>query len=332
MIVVTGAAGMIGSAVIWALNERGEDRILAVDVLGTDERWKNLRALRFRDYLERDEFLQRVRDGRLPEGIRSIVHLGACSDTTERDASFLIRNNFEYTRTLAQLALARDLRFVYASSAATYGDGSAGYRDREEELPSLRPLNMYGYSKHLFDQWAWRSGALARLAGLKYFNVFGPNEYHKGEMRSVVLKAFEQVRREGTVRLFKSYRPEYADGEQRRDFLYVKDAARMTLFFLDHPTLGGLFNVGSGRARTWNDLARALFAAMRRPERIQYIDMPEGLRDRYQYFTEADMSRLRAAGWAEEPTPLEEAVGDYVRGYLTAGTHLEPSPAPPRRS
>lgn len=332
MIVVTGAAGMIGSAVIWALNERGEDRILAVDVLGTDDRWKNLRALRFRDYLERDDFLQRAEAGRLPEGIRAIVHLGACSDTTERDASFLVRNNFEYTKALAQLALARDWRFVYASSAATYGDGSAGYRDREEELPSLRPLNMYGYSKHLFDQWAWRSGALARLAGLKYFNVFGPNEYHKGDMRSVVLKAFEQVRREGTVRLFKSYRPEYADGEQRRDFLYVKDAARMTLFFLDHPTLGGLFNVGSGLARTWNDLARALFAALDRPERIQYVEMPEGLRDRYQYFTEADMSRLRAAGWTLEPTSLEEAVADYVRGYLIPGTHLEPSPAPPRRS
>ena len=191
---------------------------------------------------------------------------------------------------------------------------------------------MYGYSKHLFDLWAWRSGALARLAGLKYFNVFGPNEYHKGEMRSVVLKAFEQVRREGAVRLFKSYRPEYADGEQRRDFLYVKDAARMTLFFLDQPTLGGLYNIGSGRARTWNDLARALFAAMGQPEKIQYIDMPESLRDRYQYFTEADMSRLRAAGWTAEPTPLEEAVADYVRGYLSAGTHLEPSPAPLPRS
>jgi ADP-L-glycero-D-manno-heptose 6-epimerase len=332
MIVVTGAAGMIGSAVIWALNERGQDAILAVDCLGDDERWKNLQALRFLDYLERDDFLARVQAGRLPDNIQAVIHLGACSDTTERDASFLVRNNFEYTKALALFALARDVRFVYASSAATYGDGSAGYGDDEAGLNALLPLNMYGYSKHLFDLWAWRSGALPRLAGLKYFNVFGPNEYHKGEMRSVVLKAFEQIRQEGAVKLFKSYRAEYADGEQKRDFLYVKDAARMTLHFLDAPQAGGLFNIGSGRARTWNDLVRALFAALGAPPRILYVDMPASLRERYQYFTEADLRRLRAAGWTAPPTPLEEAVADYVRGYLIDGAHLAPSPASPRPS
>jgi ADP-L-glycero-D-manno-heptose 6-epimerase len=322
MIVVTGAAGMIGSGIVWALNRRGEERILAVDRLGADDRWKNLRGLRFADYLEKDAFLERLRQGRLPADIRAIVHMGACSDTTERDASFLIRNNFEYTKELAVWAVAQDVRFVYASSAATYGDGSRGYDDRPDGLSELEPLNMYGYSKHLFDLWAWRAGLLDRIVGLKYFNVFGPNEYHKGEMRSVVAKAFEQVRATGAIRLFRSHRPEYADGEQRRDFVYLKDAVRMTLFCLDQSGFGGILNVGSGAARSWNELARAVFAALGLPPQIEYIDMPDGLRDRYQYFTEARLERLRAAGWREDATPFEAAVRDYVVNYLAPGAYL----------
>jgi len=325
MIIVTGAAGMIGSAIVWALNQRGEDRILAVDLLGTDERWQNLSQLRFLDYLERDRFLELVLAEALPAEVRAIFHLGACSDTTERDASYLVRNNFEYTKALAAYSLRRGLRFIYASSAATYGDGSSGCLDREEALPRLRPLNMYGYSKHLFDLWAWRQGLLAQIAGLKYFNVFGPNEYHKGDMRSVVLKSFEQVRRDGCIRLFRSYRPDYADGEQQRDFLYVKDAAAMSLHFLEQPELGGLYNIGSGRARSWNDLARAIFTALGLPARIEYIDMPVPLRDRYQYFTEACLDKLRGSGYTAPVTPLEEAVADYI-SYLRRGAYLSALP------
>lgn len=325
MFIVTGAAGMIGSAIVWALNRRGEDRILAVDLLGSDERWQNLPQLRFLDYLERDRFLELVLAEALPSGVQAIFHLGACSDTTERDASYLVRNNFEFTKALAAYAVRKGIRFIYASSAATYGDGAAGYQDSEDGLLRLRPLNMYGYSKHLFDLWAWRQGLLGQIAGLKYFNVFGPNEYHKGDMRSVVLKSFEQVRRDGCIRLFRSYRPEYADGEQRRDFLYVKDAAAMTLHFLDHPGLGGLYNIGSGRARSWNDLARAIFMAMGLPSRIEYIEMPAPLRDRYQYFTEACLDKLRGSGYDRPTTSLEEAVADYI-SYLNQGARLSALP------
>ncbi len=327
MIVVTGAAGMIGSGVIWALNRRGEERILAVDSLGTDHRWQNLRGLRFADYQEKDAFLEQLRNGQVPAGTRAIIHLGACSDTTERDAGYLVRNNFEYTKHLAAFAVERGIRFIYASSAATYGDGSRGYADREESLPELEPLNMYGYSKHLFDLWAWRAGLLKTITGLKYFNVFGPNEYHKGEMRSVVLKAFEQIRAEGVIRLFRSYRPDCADGEQQRDFIYLKDAVAMTLFCLDRSDVRGILNVGSGAARSWNDLARAIFAALNRPPRIEYVDMPEALRDRYQYFTQADLSRLRQTGWQETGTTLEEAVRDYVVNYLVPGGYLSATSA-----
>lgn len=322
MIVVTGAAGLIGSAIIWDLNNRGVDDILAVDQLGGDERWKNLRGIRFRDYMEKTPFIEMLQDNALPEPVEAIIHMGACSDTTERDASYLIQNNFEYTKALARWSTDREARFIYASSAATYGDGSRGYTDSESGLDHLAPLNMYGYSKHLFDLWAWRHGLLDRIVGLKYFNVFGPNEYHKGDMRSVVIKAFEQIRDNGRVRLFRSHRSDYRDGEQKRDFLYVKDAARMTLHFLDNRDAAGLFNIGSGTARTWNELVNAIFSALGQPSRIEYIDMPEHLRDRYQYFTEADMTRFRGIGGHAATTPLTEAVRDYVCEYLQPGAYL----------
>ncbi|HEY3453420.1 MAG TPA: ADP-glyceromanno-heptose 6-epimerase [Bryobacteraceae bacterium] len=312
-ILVTGGAGFIGSALVWALNQRGIENILICDVLGRDEKWKNLVPLRFADYIEAADLA-----GRLGKEIRAIFHLGACSSTTETDASYLIHNNFEYTKMLAHFALVNDCRFVYASSAATYGS----LADRiSESLPleQLRPLNMYGYSKHLFDCYAQRAGILDRITGLKYFNVFGPNEYHKGDMRSVVHKAFGEIRATGKVSLFKSYRPEYPDGGQQRDFLYVKDAVAATLFLAEQIDGGGLFNIGSGQPNTWINLVTPIFSG---EPKIEFIDMPEHLRSKYQYFTCADVSKLRAAGFTQPLTPLVDAVSDYVKNYLAPGKHL----------
>jgi len=256
--------------------------------------------------------------------VRALIHMGAISSTTEMNADLLRRNNTEYTRTLAEYALRRGVRFIYASSAATYGDGHAGYSDDPAALERLQPLNLYGESKHRFDLLAKSRGWLDRIAGLKYFNVFGPNEYHKGDMRSVVLKSYEQIRGTGRVRLFKSHRPDYADGEQVRDFLYVKDAVDLTLFFLDRPSVHGIFNIGSGVTHTWKELVTPVFAAMGRPVTIEYIDMPAGIRDKYQYHTLADLSRLRAAGCARPLTPLDGAVQEYVREYLIPHVCLSP--------
>ncbi len=323
-VLVTGGAGFIGSALVWALNRRGCERIIVCDRLGTDEKWRNLTPLRFADYVEADDLLPRLQNGALGQ-FNLVLHLGACSSTTERDAGFLIRNNYEFTRDLAAWSLANRTRFVYASSAATYGDGAAGMADDDARLDALRPLNMYGYSKHRFDLHAKRAGFLNRIVGLKYFNVFGPNEDHKGDMRSVVHKSFGQVRETGAIRLFKSHRPDYRDGEQKRDFLYVKDAVAMTLHLAATEKAGGLFNIGSGEARTWLDLARAVFAALKCEPKIEFIEMPEGIRDKYQYFTEANLTRLRAAGYTASVTPLEDAVSDYVGNYLVPDKRLDPA-------
>lgn len=329
MIVVTGGAGFIGSAIVWRLNQTGRDDILVVDSLGSDEKWKNLVPLKFRDYLEKDEFLDLIverklsaRGGTKSEKIEAIIHMGACSSTTERDASFLIRNNFEYTRQLATFSLSESTRFIYASSAATYGDGSRGFVDDEEQMDQLRPLNMYGYSKQLFDQWAFRRGLFDKIVGLKYFNVYGPNEYHKGDMSSVILKAYNQIKTTGKMKLFKSYRDEYADGEQVRDFVYVKDAIDMTLFFLENNHAAGLFNVGSGVANTWNNLAAAIFGALGKSPEIDYVEMPDSIKDKYQYYTCAHMSKIRKAGYTKGVTPLADAVKDYVTNYLVSGKRL----------
>ena len=321
MIIITGGAGFIGSAIIAALNKRGITDILIVDELASDEKWKNLRNLSFADYAEKNDFLKTVVENP-PKPVEAVFHLGACSSTTETDVSYLIKNNYQYSKSLAKWATAAGVRFIYASSAATYGDGSAGFCDDEEEIETLKPLNPYGYSKQLFDLWAKRQGLLEKIVGLKYFNVFGPNEYHKADMRSFVLKAFEQINAAGRVRLFKSYRPEYPDGWQKRDFLYVKDAVDMTLFFYDNPQIGGLFNIGTGVARSWNDLANAVFAAMAKKPNIEYIEMPDSIRGQYQYFTQADISKLRSAGCGKKPTSLESAIKDYVQNYLQKGEYL----------
>ena len=302
---------------IAALNRRGETDIVAVDHLGTDEKWRNLLPLKIHDYLDRTTFIDQLEAGRFDARITALFHLGACSTTTEKDAAYLMENNYRYTLRLGEWwADNRTVRFIYASSAAAYGDGSQGFEDDETSLDRLRPLNAYGYSKHLFDLAARRRGWLQDMVGLKYFNVFGPHEDHKGAMRSLVAKTWNQVRRDGVVRLFQSHRDDYADGEQVRDFIYVDDATAMTLFFLDHPEIGGLFNIGSGVARSWNDLARAMSAALKLPPRIDYIPMPAELRPKYQYYTRAEMGKLRRAGCDHEVRSLETAVSEYINNYL----------------
>ncbi|MFA5263597.1 MAG: ADP-glyceromanno-heptose 6-epimerase [Opitutaceae bacterium] len=314
-IIVTGAAGFIGRNVVASLNAQGVSDLLLVDRLGTDERWRNLRGLAFEDVITPETLLGLVESGRAPKA-SAIVHLGACSATTERDAGFLLENNYRCTRTLCTWALKNDARFVYASSAATYGDGAQGYNDDVSKLSELKPLNMYGYSKHLFDLWAQRNGLFDKIAGLKYFNVYGPFEDHKADMRSLVHKAYGQILARGWIELFKSDRPDFADGEQKRDFVYVRDAVAVTLHFLEHRESSGLFNCGTGQARTWLDLARALFAAMGRKPDIRFIDMPPVLRGKYQYLTQADTSKLRAAGYKAPFMPLEAAIKDYVQTHL----------------
>jgi ADP-L-glycero-D-manno-heptose 6-epimerase len=325
-ILVTGGAGFIGSALVWALNQRGISDIVVTDFLGADEKWKNLVPLKFADYVDAGDLRRRLAQNAAAFGrFSAVFHLGACSATTEKNAAYLADNNYGYTKELAAWALEQGSRFIYASSAATYGDGAQGMDDKDEDIARLRPLNMYGYSKHLFDLHAQRVGWLSRIVGVKYFNVFGPNEDHKGDMRSLVNKAYQQILTSGRVQLFKSHKPEYKDGEQMRDFLYVKDAVEMTIHFADHAQgqwRNGLYNLGSGEANTWLALTHAIFAALGRPPQIDFIDMPEVLRGKYQYFTQADVAKLRASGYTRAVTTLNEAVRDYVQGYLVPAKKL----------
>jgi ADP-L-glycero-D-manno-heptose 6-epimerase len=315
-IVVTGGAGFIGSNVVEALNQKGEDRIIIVDRLKEGIKWKNLLGLKFIDYIDKYEFLKLIEKGHFKE-ISAIIHLGACSNTTVKNLHYLYLNNYKYSQKLALFALENDITFIYASSAATYGDGSLGFSDDEALIPQLKPLNPYGFSKQLFDLWLYYNGLLNRVVGLKYFNVFGEREFHKGEMRSVVLKAYEQIKKEGKVRLFKSYHPKYPDGGQLRDFIYVKDAVEVTLFFLENPHIKGIFNVGTGKARSFKDLALAVFSALNLPPCIEYIEMPEHLKKQYQYFTQADITKLRNVGYNKPMWELEDAVKSYVNWLET---------------
>jgi ADP-L-glycero-D-manno-heptose 6-epimerase len=323
-ILVTGGAGFIGSALVWALNRRGHRDIVVADIAGTGEKRRNLAPLKFSDYLEADDLRRRIAGGAAGPGpFSTVFHLGACSSTTERDVAYLADNNTAYTRELAAWSLANGARFIYASSAATYGDGRRGMDDRDDDLDRLEPLNPYGRSKHDFDLFARREGWLGRIVGLKYFNVFGPNEDHKGDMRSLVHKAYRQILETGRVRLFRSLNPAYRDGEQMRDFLYVKDAVEMTLHFAEAGSgAAGLYNIGSGEASTWLALARAIFAALGREPAIEFIDLPVELRGIYQYFTRADISKLRSSGFLRPVTPLAEAVRDYVQNHLVPDRRL----------
>ena len=323
MYIVTGGSGFIGSAMIWLLNEVGIDDILVVDNLAISDKWHNLVNRRFKDYIHRDEFRHLIQKGKAPEDIRAIFHMGACSSTTERNADFLMENNFHYTQMVCRYALENGARFINASSAATFGDGSKGFSDNLLTTLALKPLNMYGYSKQLFDLWAYREGLLNQIVNLKFFNVYGPNEYHKGRMASVIFHSFNQINATGKVKLFRSHRPDFADGQQLRDFIYVKDIADVICFMISQQIEGknksvksGIYNLGTGKARSFYDLAAATFNAMERDINIEFIDIPEDIRDKYQYFTEADMNKLRTAGYDKEFTSLENGVSDYVKNYL----------------
>jgi ADP-L-glycero-D-manno-heptose 6-epimerase len=323
-ILVTGGAGFIGSALIWGLNRLGLQDILVCDQLGEDDKWRNLAALRFDDYISSAKLIEYVKaDSTALKEIRWVFHLGACSATTELDVGYLMENNYRYTKILCDWALPRNTRFVYASSAATYGDGVNGMIDDEANIESLRPLNAYGYSKQIFDCYAKKGALFSRIVGLKYFNVYGPNEWHKGDMRSLVNKAYDQVLETGKIRLFRSYKPMFKDGEQKRDFLYVKDAVDMTIHLAVTRGANGLFNLGSGEARTWVDLANAVFAALSRPAQIEFIEMPDAIRDKYQYFTQANIEKLKATGYQGPKFTLEQAVTDYVQNYLVPHRHME---------
>jgi ADP-L-glycero-D-manno-heptose 6-epimerase len=321
MILVTGGAGFIGSNVVAALGDRGVP-VAVCDALGRDDKWRNLARRELVDLIAPDA----LRDWLEAAGssLDAIVHMGAISSTTERDADRIVATNFGLSQDLWRFCAARDLRLVYASSAATYGDGSRGFDDDPSPgaLAALRPLNAYGWSKHLFDRWVARTvadggPAPPQWVGLKFFNVYGPNEYHKGAMQSVVAQKYPLAAAGQPVTLFRSHHPDYGDGEQRRDFIYVGDCADVVCWLLDQPRVSGLFNLGTGQDRTFADLARALFAALGAEPRIAYVDMPESIRDRYQYLTRAKMDRLRAAGYSRDFTPLEEGVRAYVRGFLT---------------
>lgn len=330
-ILVTGGAGFIGSALIHALNQQGWEDILITDFLGNGDKWKNLRALRFDDCLPADRFLQKLEQSAAFYGDFSVVfHLGACSSTIESNLDYFLEKNYYYSLRLAEWALARGIRFVYASSAATYGDGAQGWDDKNDHLSCYRPLNPYAYSKYLFDVYAQKHGFLQHAVGIRYFNVFGPNEYHKGEMRSLVCKGYEQILDTGTVKLFRSSHPEYQDGEQRRDFVYVRDAVEMTLHLAKTSSAVGLFNVGSGITHTWIELANAIFSALGCHPRIQFIEMPESVHQQYQYFTRADTAKLRFSGYSRPITPFEDSVREYVTRYLLPGARLgEEKPAKP---
>lgn len=321
MLVVTGGTGFIGSALVWALNERGRDDILIVDTLGSEGKWKNLRGRRFVDIVSPEDFAQRLTTDHYKGVVTGILHMGAITDTSETDADALFALNTRYTRSLALWAMDNNVRFVYASSASVYGDGALGFSDQNALTPSLLPLNPYAFSKWLFDAEAIRSEWTDEIAGLRFFNVFGPNEYHKGRMASVVWHATNQVRDTGKMQLFQSHKEGYADGEQRRDFVYIKDVCEVVLWFLDHPKANGVYNVGAGQARSFNDLASAIFAALGKPPDITYVPTPEIIRAGYQYFTEADLGGLRDIGYDKSFTSLEDAVRDYVTGYLQNPSH-----------
>ncbi len=321
MIVVTGAAGFIGSCLVQRLNTEGLADIVLVDDFSVPSKEGNLEGKKFSKQIHRDEFIQRLNSGEMkPE---FIFHIGARTDTTEFDVSIFNRLNLQYSKDLWNYCVAHNVPLVYASSAATYGEGELGYKDDHAIIPSLKPLNPYGDSKNDFDKWILTQITYPPFwAGLKFFNVYGPNEFHKARMASVIFHAFNQINASGKVKLFRSHRPDYKDGWQLRDFVYVKDVVEVCLFLYHNRKNSGIYNLGSGKARSFYDLVAAVFDAMNKEVNIEYIDIPADIRDKYQYFTEADMSKLKSAGYTREFSTLEEGVTDYVKHYLIPNTYF----------
>lgn len=320
MILVTGAAGFIGSVIVKELNERGNEDLLLCDHFESGEKWKNLRGLKYDSFVQVEDLFDHA-IWKKQAGLKAIYHMGACSDTTQLDMDYLYKNNTEFTNRLLTLAAQKNIPIVYASSAATYGAGEQGYSDDHKGIPSLRPLNKYGYSKHLSDEWILKQKKKPKVwFGVKFFNVFGPNEYHKGKMSSVVYQSFNQIRDVGEVKLFKSHRPDYKDGEQLRDFVYVKDVVRAMIELIEagkkKPGISGIYNLGTGEARSFHDLVKATYSAMDIAPKIQFIDMPVELRNQYQYYTQAEMQKLKKALPKFKFMKLEDAVSDYVRNHL----------------
>lgn len=317
MIVVTGGAGFIGSVLAWKLNAIGHKDLLVVDQEAKNSpKWNNIKKRSFEIYLESDEFIRRLEKKEFDGKISAVFHMGACSSTTEMNKAYLKENNSGYSERIASWCIQNKVYLSYASSAATYGNGELGFSDEDVLTPRLKPLNPYGQSKLNFDVWVLKNQFEKLITGFRFFNVYGPNEAHKDEMRSMVHKGFGQVMEKGVLRLFKSYKPDYPDGGQRRDFVYVKDVVDAMLWFYSHPQFKGIYNLGSGKAETWNELATALFKACGKPATIEYIEMPDSIKNQYQYFTEADMGKLKKTGCPIKFKNLNEGVKDYVQNYL----------------
>jgi ADP-L-glycero-D-manno-heptose 6-epimerase len=321
MIIITGAAGFIGSCLVSRLNEEGMEDLVLVDDFSDDTKNKNLEGKLFLEKIDRDEFAGWFREhARL---VKVVFHIGARTDTTEFDKSIFDRLNVEYSKMIWDACVEHQLPLIYASSAATYGLGEFGYKDDHAIIPKLKPLNPYGESKNEFDAWVLQQERTPpHWYGLKFFNVYGPNEYHKGRMASVIFHAFNQISENGSMKLFRSHNPKYSDGGQLRDFVYVKDLVDVIIFLYRKHPASGIYNLGTGKARTFLDLAKSTFRAMNKEEKINFIDTPADIRDKYQYFTEADMSKLRSAGYEKEFTSLEDGVADYVQNYLVGRRYL----------
>ncbi len=328
MKIITGGAGFIGSAICWRLNTLGVSDIIIVDESREGSKETNLSNLKFTEYIDKDEFIKQIREKSFNHKADTLYHMGACSSTTEGNMEYLKENNVEYSKSLAKWCMDNNVRYIYASSGATYGAGELGFDDDITLMPKLKPINKYGLSKQLFDMWVLDNKLDKEIVGLKYFNVFGPNENHKGDMRSMINKTYGQILKTGKLQLFKSLKPEYKDGEQKRDFVYVKDAVDMTIFF--DKTLGkgsaqnGIFNVGSGKASTWVELAGAIFSALGKEPNIEFIDMPDSIKNQYQYFTQANISKIRNAGYDSKIMELKDSVRDYVLNYLVPDKYLVP--------
>ena len=323
MIIITGAAGFIGSILAQHLSRNGKQDLLLVDKFTKPAKWKNLVGMNFTDIIDRDVFIDHLEKGTLlanknisPKDIELVLHMGACTDTTEFNMDYLMTQNYEYSKRLCSWCLNNGVRFIYASSAAVYGDGAKGFSDRDELTFELKPLNPYGFSKLLFDKWVINNGHNKSVVGLRFFNVFGPNEYHKGKMSSLIYRTLPMAKKEGVIKLFKSYIKEIENGNQKRDFIYVKDIIKVVDFFMSNKNLSGIFNLGTGKARSFNDLAVSVLKALDKKVVVEYFDMPDEMKDKYQYFTEADDKKLLSVGYNGGFTQLEDAVKDYVKNHL----------------